>query len=237
MAFYRNYSNETVTLDDKSQGEQSMQGIHHDVGNEEVEGSLSENDDNGQLQDEVGVEVETTAEDQVPPGRGVNLSGKWGSGFWKDCQPMGPSGRSGSGEESKSGSEYKNEEESDEVSDGREDQLESEDEGRQKEMGKSRSVPADEMLSDEYYEQDGDDQSDSLHYRAANPSSGYSSKLQSRPVSASKYASRKAKASKDQEDNEYADYEDDDSEDEDDPDDPDYGSTGRGKGIKVWFYV
>lgn len=232
MAFYRNYSNETVTLDDKSQGEQSMQGIHHDVGNEEVEGSLSENDDNGQLQDEVGVEVETTAEDQVPPGRGVNLSGKWGSGFWKDCQPMGPSGRSGSGEESKSGSEYKNEEESDEVSDGREDQLESEDEGRQKEMGKSRSVPADEMLSDEYYEQDGDDQSDSLHYRAANPSSGYSSKLQSRPVSASKYASRKAKASKDQEDNEYADYEDDDSEDEDDPDDPDYGSTGRGKGIK-----
>lgn len=231
MAFYRNYSNETITLDDKSQGEQSMQGIHQDVGNEEVEGSLSENDDNGQLQDEVGVEVETAAEDQVPPGRRVNLAGKWGSGFWKDCQPMGPSGRSGSGEESKSGSEYKNEEESDEVSDGREDQLESEDEGRRKEMGKSRSVPADEMLSDEYYEQDGDDQSDSLHYRAANPSSGYSSKPQ-RPVAASKYASGKSIASKDQDDDEYADYEDDDSEDEDDPDDPDYGSTGRGRGIK-----
>lgn len=232
MAFYRNYSNETVTLDDKSQGEQSMQGIHQDVGNQEVEGSLSENDDNGQLQDEVGVEVETAAEDQVPPGRGVNLAGKWGSGFWRDCQPMGPSGRSGSGEESKSGSEYKNEEESDEVSDGREDQLESEDEGTQKEMGKSRSVPADEMLSDEYYEQDGDDQSDSLHYRAANPSSGYSSKPQLRLDAASKYASRKAKASKDQDDNDYADYEDEDSEDEDDPDDPDYGSTGRGRGIK-----
>ncbi|MCD7457593.1 hypothetical protein HAX54_035451, partial [Datura stramonium] len=232
MAFYRNYSNETITLDDKSLGEQSTQGIHQDVGNEEVEGSLSENDDNGQLQDEVGVEVETAAEDQVPPGRRVNLAGKWGSGFWKDCQPMGPSGRSGSGEESKSGSEYKNEEESDEVSDGREDQLESEDEGRRKEMGKSRSVPADEMLSDEYYEQDGDDQSDSLHYRAANPSSGYSSKPQSRPLAASKYASRKSVASKDQDDDEYADYEDDDSEDEDDPDDPDYGSTGRGRGIK-----
>ncbi|XP_059288014.1 protein CHROMATIN REMODELING 5 isoform X1 [Lycium ferocissimum] len=232
MAFYRNYSNETVTLDDKSQGEQSMQGIHQDVGNEELEGSLSDNDDNGQLQDEVGVEVETAAEDQVPPGRRVNLAGKWGSGFWKDCQPMGPSGRSGSGEESKSGSEYKNEEEFDEVSDGREDQLESEDEGRRKEMGKSRNVPVDEMLSDEYYEQDGDDQSDSLHYRAANPSSGYSSKPQSRPVVASKYAGRKSKASKGQYDDEYADYEDDDSEDEDDPDDPDYGSTGRGKGIK-----
>lgn len=232
MAFYRNYSNETVTLDDKSQREQSMQGLHQDVGNEEVEGSLSENDDNGQLQDEVGGEVETAAEDQVPPGRRVNLAGKWGSGFWKDCQPMGPSGRSGSGEESKSGSEYKNEEESDEVSDGREDQLDSEDEGRQKQMGKGRSVPADEMLSDEYYEQDGDDQSDSLHYKAANPSSGYSSKPQSRPVAASKYASRKSTASKDQGDDEYADYEDDDSEDEDDPDDPDYGSTGRGRGIK-----
>lgn len=232
MAFYRNYSNDMVTLDDKSQGEQSMQGIHQDVGNEEVEGSLSENDDNGQLQDEVGVEVETAAEDQVPPGRRVNLAGKWGSGFWKDCQPMGTSGRSGSGEESKSGSEYKNEEESDEVSECREDQLESEDEGRRKEMGKSRSVPADEMLSDEYYEQDGDDQSDSLHYRAANPSSGYSSKPQSRPVAASKYANRKSKASKDQYDDEYADYEDNDSEDEDDPDDPDYGSTGHGRGIK-----
>ncbi|XP_060174119.1 protein CHROMATIN REMODELING 5 isoform X2 [Lycium barbarum] len=232
MAFYRNYSNETVTLDDKSQGEQRMQGIHQDVGNEELEGSLSDNDDNGQLQDEVGVEVETAAEDQVPPGRRVNLAGKWGSEFWKDCQPMGPSGRSGSGEESKSGSEYKNEEEFDEVSDGREDQLESEDEGRRKEMGKSRNVPVDEMLSDEYYEQDGDDQSDSLHYRAANPSSRYSSKPQSRPVVASKYAGRKSKASKDQYDDDYADYEDDDSEDEDDPDDPDYGSTGRGKGIK-----
>ncbi|XP_009761006.1 protein CHROMATIN REMODELING 5 [Nicotiana sylvestris] len=232
MAFYRNYSNETVTLDEKSPGEQSMQGIHQDVGNEEVEGSLSENDDNGQLQDEVGVEVEATVGDQVPPERRVNLAGKWGSGFWKDCQPIGPSGRSASGEESKSGSEYKNEEESDEVSDGREDQLESEDEGRQKEMGKSRSVPADEMLSDEYYEQDGDDQSDSLHYRTANPSSGYSSKPQSRSIAANKYASRKSKASKDQYGGEYADYDDDDSEDEDDPDDPDYGSTGRGRGIK-----
>ncbi|KAJ8560890.1 hypothetical protein K7X08_027080 [Anisodus acutangulus] len=231
MAFYRNYSNETVTLDDKIQGEQSMQGIRQDVGNEEVEGSLSENDDNVQLQDEAGVEVETAAEDQVPSGRKVNLAGKWGSGFWKDCQPMGPSGRSGSGEESKSGSEYKNEE-SDEVSDGREDQLESEDDARQKGTGKSRSALADEMLSDEYYEQDGDDQSDSLHYRAANPSSGYSSKLQSRAVASSKYASRKSKASKDQYDDEYAGYEDDDSEDEDDPDDPDYGSTGRGRGIK-----
>lgn len=213
MAFYRNYSNETVILDEKSQGEQSMQGIHQDVGNEEVGGSLSENDDSGQLQDEVGVEVEATVGDQVPPERRVNLAGKWGSGFWKDCQPIGPSGRSASGEESKSGSEYKNEEESDEVSDGREDQLESEDEGRQKEMGKSRSVPADEMLSDEYYEQDGDDQSDSLHYRAANPSSGYSSKPQSRSIAASKYASRKPKASKDQYNGEYADYDDDDSED------------------------
>ncbi|PHU01785.1 Protein CHROMATIN REMODELING 5 [Capsicum chinense] len=220
-----------VTLDEKNQGEQSMPGMHQDVGNEEVEGSLSENDENGQLQDE-GVEVETAAADQVPPGRRVNLAGKWGSGFWKDCQPPGPSGRSGSGEESKSGSEYKNEEESDEVSEGREDQLESEDEGRRKEMGNSRSVPADEMLSDEYYEQDGDDQSDSLHYRAANPSSGYSSKPQSRPVAASKYASQKSKTSQYQDDDEYADSEDDDSEDEDDPDDPDYGSTGRGQGIK-----
>ncbi|KAI8002991.1 Protein CHROMATIN REMODELING 5 [Camellia lanceoleosa] len=54
----------------------------------------------------------------------------------------------------------------------------------QKEADKVRrgqiDVPADEILSDDYYEQDGDDQSDSLHYRTLDHSSGFNSKLQLR---------------------------------------------------------
>ncbi|XP_019163808.1 PREDICTED: protein CHROMATIN REMODELING 5 isoform X2 [Ipomoea nil] len=233
MAFYRNYSNETVEFEEKRQG----QG-HRDpgiAGNEEVEATSSDNDDASRLQDGASEDAQRIRDEQQST-RIVGVAGKWGSSCWKDSQPMHNNGRSESREESKSGSDYKNEEESEDVSsDGsREDRLESEDDGQQKEAGKGGSVPADEMLSDEYYEQDGDDQSDSLHHRAANRSSGYTTKLPARPVVASSYTSRKPKPSKACQYDDDADY--GDEEEDDDPDDadfdPDFGTTSDRRGTK-----
>ncbi|XP_071926260.1 protein CHROMATIN REMODELING 5-like isoform X1 [Coffea arabica] len=233
MAFYRNYTNETIeqrrVLDEKDQ----EQGMDRVIGNnDEVEATSSDN--------EVAVEDNSRLAGTQPPARRTVVAGKWGSSFWKDCQPMESRGVLESGEESKSGSEYKNEEGSeDESSDGEEDKAnELEDGDNGKEVGKGQSVPPDEMLSDEYYEQDGDDQSDSFHHRALNRSSGFSSKPPPRPVTANKYASTKSKSSKADYDDDAADYEEDDEDegDEDDPDDadfdPDFGATRGRRGGK-----
>ncbi|KAL3529982.1 hypothetical protein ACH5RR_009304 [Cinchona calisaya] len=226
MAFFRNYTTEAVerrsVLDEKHQG-QGMDRVLEN--NDDVEVISSDND--VAVQD--GCRVES-----MPPVRGTTVAGKWGSDFWKDCQPMESRGVSESVEESKSGSEYKNEDGTeDESSDGEDYRaIELEDDDMGKEVGKIQSVPPDDMLSDEYYEQDGDDLSDSLHHRAINRSSGFSSKPPPRPVASDKFASRKSKVSKAN----YDDVEDDDDEaDEDDPNDadfdPDYGATGgRGRG-------
>uniref|UniRef100_A0A5B6ZCF4 Protein CHROMATIN REMODELING 5 n=1 Tax=Davidia involucrata TaxID=16924 RepID=A0A5B6ZCF4_DAVIN len=259
MAFFRNYSNETVSqsvLNEKGQG-QSMDRVHSVVANDDVDATSSdkdfetkmdehyqsdvEPDGASRLQDEAAADDDRVSNLQ-PSGRRTALVGKWGSTFWKDCQPMGPRAGLESGQESKSGSEYKNEEGSEgDSSDGREDRLESEDDGGQKEVDKVQrghiDVPADEMLSDDYYEQDGDDQSDSLHYRALNHSSGFNSKPQLRPVAANTNISRHSKASNgDKYDDDDADNEDDEEEYEDDPDDadfdPDFGATNGRTGNK-----
>ncbi|PIN01988.1 Chromodomain-helicase DNA-binding protein [Handroanthus impetiginosus] len=180
--------------------------------------------------------------DTQPPMMGTTKGERWGSTFWKDGQLGTAShGASESGEESKSGSEYKGSEVEEEESDEAEDRMESgDDEMTHKEVAGKRhqTVPADEMLSDEYYEQDGDDQSEPPnHHRAMNHSSGYSSKPRPRPAAASGI-SRKSKGFKANkyvdEDAEYE--EDDDDGDEDDPDDadfdPDYGATSGHRGIK-----
>ncbi|KAI7983584.1 Protein CHROMATIN REMODELING 5 [Camellia lanceoleosa] len=194
MAFFRNYSNETVSqsaLDDKGQG-QTMERMHGMVGNEDVEGTSSdkdseikmdghyrsdgEPDDASRHQDDAAADNGGTSNLQ-PSGKRTAMAGKWGSNFWKDCQPMRPRAGSESGQESKSGSEYKNEDGSEEDSlDGREDRSGSEDDDGQKEADKVRrgqiDVPADEMLSDDYYEQDGDDQKDDPDDADFNPDYG-----------------------------------------------------------------
>ena len=130
-----------------------------------------------------------------------------------------------SGQDSKSGSEYRNAEGSeDNSSDGREDRLESEDDDRQKESGKGHKVhsdvPAEEMLSDEYYEQDGEEQSDSMHYRGFHHAIGSNSRPQSKPVAISSHVKRKSRVlnhnDDDDDDNNAdadADYDEEDEED------------------------
>ncbi|PIA39287.1 hypothetical protein AQUCO_02600024v1 [Aquilegia coerulea] len=55
-------------------------------------------------------------------------------------------------------------------------------------------VPAGEMLSDDYYEQDGEEQSDSLHDKKTNRPAASSLKHLSRPVSFKHNISRKSKS-------------------------------------------
>ncbi|GAY42250.1 hypothetical protein CUMW_065340 [Citrus unshiu] len=183
MAFFRNFTSEAVSqsiLEDKAQG-QSVGGISS-VGNEEdVDGTYGERDfdinmdvqyqSDGEPDDANRLQNEAAAVDHggvrdlnmQPSGRRTALAGRWGSTFWKDCQPRGPNtAGSDSGQDSKY--EYKNMEGSYyNSSDEREDRLESQDEG-QKPANKAAKgysdVPADEMLSDEYYEQDGEEQND-----------------------------------------------------------------------------
>lgn len=267
MAFFRNYTNETVShsvLEEKGQG-QSVDRMRNSVGNGDVDATSSERefdinmdvqyqsegemDDADRLQNEGAVNdvVNTRTSNLQPSGRRMAVAGKWGSTFWKDCQPMTRVGTD-SGQDSKSGSEYRNAEGSeDNSSDGREDRLESEDDDRQKESGKGHKVhsdvPAEEMLSDEYYEQDGEEQSDSMHYRGFHHAIGSNSRPQSKPVAISSHVKRKSRVlnhnDDDDDDNNAdadADYDEEDEEDEDDPDDvdfePDSGVTSGRAGNK-----
>ncbi|XP_059429432.1 protein CHROMATIN REMODELING 5 isoform X1 [Corylus avellana] len=264
MAFFRNYSNETVSqsvLEEKGQG-QSVNRTCSTVVNEDLDATSSEKEfdmnmdaqyqSEGELNDANRLQNEGAANGSVnmrasnlqPSGRRTGVAGKWGSTFWKDCQPM-TGGGSDSGQDSKSGSDYRNAEASEDNSlDGREDRLESEDDNRQKDVGKGQrghsDVPADEMLSDEYYEQDGEEQRDTLHY------TGLNSRPQSKPVANSNHVKRNSRVLNDNEDGDNddknddadvdADYEEEDEEDEDDPDDadfePDSGVTSGRTGNK-----
>ncbi|KAI4386227.1 hypothetical protein MLD38_004177 [Melastoma candidum] len=158
-------------------------------------------------------------------GRKAAHAGRWGSTFWKDCQPMCPPGGSDSGQESKSESGIKY---ADRLDNNSVDASES-DEDEQKEVSKSQrglaDIPADDMLSDDYYEQDGEDQSDSV------PLGGFKSTvLRGNSVASSKPkpGTVKRRVLIDDEDEDYdnknvdADYDEEDEEDGDDPDDVDF---------------
>ncbi|XP_043690577.1 protein CHROMATIN REMODELING 5 isoform X3 [Telopea speciosissima] len=252
MAFFRNYSNGTDArgvLDEKCQ-DHNIERVNRTVGNEDVDASSDEKDAELKMDDQFQSEDErddisvlpneTAGENSTgrqplnpqPSGRRAGAVGKWGSSFWMDCQPMSPQkGSMDSDHKPDEGYEGNS-------SDGREDRLESEDYDAQKEVEEGQrgqmDVPADEMLSDDYYEQDGEEQSDTLHHRELNRSKASSSKVQSRPVAVKNNLSRGSKAENvdGHEDGDF-DYEDEDEdedeEDEDDPDDadfePDYGGT------------
>ncbi|XP_050203614.1 protein CHROMATIN REMODELING 5 [Mercurialis annua] len=251
MAFFRNYSIQTVSqsvLEEKDQGPE----VGRMVENEDIELTASERvfdmnvdaryesegEDVGRMQDGAAPDnaVSVSTSNLQPSGR-KNAAGKWGASFWKDCQPLGAQGASDSAHDSRS--DYKNAEGlEDDESDGRDNILESEDEEGQKDHGQGQKgqsdVPADEMLSDEYYEQDGEDQSDSMHHRGFEHSAGLNSRGHSKPARDSNNISRSSRASHNLEDyddgnngNGDVNYEEEDEEDEDDPDDadfdPDYG--------------
>lgn len=222
MAFYRNHTNgpmEPSTSDEKVQNMDRV--IRNNV---EVDVTCSDNEVSGDYNGEAGSGQRVTA-----------VAGKWGSNFWKDCQPMSSHAALDSGEESKSGSEYKNGggSEGESIGGRDEDRDELEYDDGVKEHGKIQSAPRDEMRFDEYYEQDGDDNSDSWPCREINRPSGYSGKASQRSVSTKNNTSRKPKSWRTDYDNEddVNDEDDEDGGDEDDPEDadfyPDFGVPSR----------
>ncbi|GMJ15524.1 chromatin remodeling 5 [Hibiscus trionum] len=269
MACFRNYSNDTVShgvLEEKRQG-QNVGRVLSSAENEDIDGTYSEREFDNNMdaryqRDGAGISNSEHSrlhhEMVTDNGAGISNSnfqpagrriepGKWGSTFWKDCQPMDRQGGSDSGQESKSdhknleGSVYNS-------SDDRDDRLESEVDEAQKEVGKAQrgysDVPADEMLSDEYYEQDGEEQRDTIHYRGFGNSVGLNTRPQSKHVSVSTNVSRSSRAlnnryyddEDDDDNNDDADADYEEEEDEDDPDDadfePDYGLANSHAGNK-----
>ncbi|KAF5767792.1 putative DNA helicase chromatin remodeling SNF2 family [Helianthus annuus] len=242
MAYFGNYTNGTVAaggvLNDKSQ-HGSIDRAENNVSNDDLDATLC-----------IGKEFETKMEDgrygsdgepyamsrmqyDTTAGNGEgslsNLqaststkkaAGRWGSTFWKDYQPMHQKPELESMQESKSSSGYKNEEGSD-------NDLSEVDKAH-----KGQNV--DEMLSDDYYEQE-EDQGDALRNKFLNNADGYPSKSQSNLTVAASNNFVRGKKSKASYVGEYEDdfeYEDDDV-DEDDPDDvdfdPDFGTASVGR--------
>ncbi|XP_025665762.1 protein CHROMATIN REMODELING 5 isoform X1 [Arachis hypogaea] len=262
MAFFRNFLNDNVShsvIEDKDQ-EQNADRVHRSVGNECVDATSGEKEfdmnmeaqyqSDGEPDGVNGMQNEATTDDGVgeresnleTTGSKTAMVGEWGSTFFQDCRPMCPQDGSDSGQESKSGSEYRNEDGSEENSfDGRGDRLDSEDDEGQNEAGKAprgqSDVPAEEMLSDEYYEQDGEEQSDSLHYKGAHKASGLNSWPQRMSNNANSTGRRRSRIVDDGEDDDGdnddddgdADYEEEDEGDEDDPDDADFEPAAGGR--------
>ncbi|RDY07150.1 Protein CHROMATIN REMODELING 5, partial [Mucuna pruriens] len=267
MAFFRNFSNDTVShgvMEDKSQG-QNANRVHRSVGNECTDATSSEKEfdmnmeaqyeSDGEPDGSSRLQTEATADDAdamkesnlQTTGSKTAMMGRWGSTFWKDCGQMGPQNGSESGQESKSGSDYRNADGSEDNSlDGRVGRLDSDDDDGQKEAGKGprghSDVPAEEMLSDEYYEQDGEEQSDSLHYGRNNKPTGSNSWPQRMSTPVNRTLHQNSRFSDDAEDNDGeddddddndndgddADYEEEDEADEDDPDDADFEPATSG---------
>ncbi|KAF9595154.1 hypothetical protein IFM89_037583 [Coptis chinensis] len=162
MAFFRNFTNgiDINTVMDDEEGEDF--GVGNRLGNEYVNGSLSEKDVQLRIDD-----AEGSRGDIQGSGVRTNMVGKWGSSFWKDCQPMyNPrEAATESGRESKNlDSDYKSDEGSEDNNslddmNGRLESGDCEKDGDDVQRSPA-DVPAEEMLSDDYYEQDGDDQKD-----------------------------------------------------------------------------
>ncbi|XP_074310601.1 protein CHROMATIN REMODELING 5 [Silene latifolia] len=221
MAFFRDYSSETTNhreMEDKNVGH-TVNRAHSPI---DIDLNSSDNDfemkmdgqyqnygdpDNNRLSNDVAV---NDGLDMLPSTshtyeRRTGGVGKWGSTFLQGNQRPESRNISHSEHESRSGSEYINDEGSDGV----------EDYEVQKDMEK---IPAEEMLSDEYYEQDGDDQNDSLQYRNSKPTT-FSSRPQSRIPMTTKLISRSRKRAYD-DDDVYAEEDDEEDEDVADGDDP-----------------
>ena len=237
MALFRNHSNEPVSrgvLEDKGHGLVDDR-THTSAGNAEEDMS-SEKEFNmnidepyhngGQVDDSSRLQNETAADDCITmrvsnlqnSGRAVG-GRRWGSTFWKDCQPMIPGG-SDSAQESKSESDNRIGEGSDyHISNEKDGGSEFDDDGQPKEVKGQRrytDVPAENgMLSDEYYDQDdGDEQSDSMPYRGFH-NSVKSNRSQSQSVNASSNHMRRNSRVVNDEDDDYGD-------DENHNDDADY---------------
>ncbi|KAM0947843.1 putative DNA helicase chromatin remodeling SNF2 family [Dioscorea sansibarensis] len=229
MAFFGNYENKmdsNYDLNEKAE-DSGGEGAYNSLGNREMDASSSEKDIEMKAEDQYQSEEEqldgSRQQSDTSGGNAVGRGGRrtalgatWGSSFWKDCQPMGDP----------------KDDDYDLNKDAGESEINvSEDsEGQKDEEGFQRGqaeVPVDEMLSDDYYEQDGEEPGDC---RAPSRPSISGSRLLTKSVSMKKNVSKSSKAVKYDEYDDDDDY-DEDEEEEDDPDDvdfePDFEDAGK----------
>lgn len=254
MAFYGDYSiggdPDQNLANEKAEESSYRDGeiAHSSLGNGRVDASSSDKEVVGQYQsdDEVTDNNRIHDKDDEPiTGRRHGLQnpsrrmvGKWGSDFWKDRQMIDKGEVSDSEQESKkSDSDYQVEEDFvNNASEGGEDQSEPADCYGEKNLGENQrdqaGVPVDDMLSDDYYEQGGEDQSESLSGKEGNKVRSLNSRFSSRDVNSNKNLAKGLKAVKsDYDDDEDYHVEDgEDEEDEDDPDDADFNPISVGYG-------
>lgn len=219
MALYRNLSSGTVKQSALNEENHSHLSIHNNNTHRNFGNSGRDNEEIlepilSNKSGEYGGSNFRAENTHQPSMRSANAVGKWGSSFWKDCQPMESHRGLESGEESKSGSEYKGSElEGD--SNGVEDRIDSEnDEIRQKEVDDKvrQRVLADDMLSDEYYEQDDDERLH--HHRTLNKTSRFSSKPPPRSAAGNSVYKKSKGLKADQYDEDTIDYEDEEDNDD-----------------------
>ncbi|KAK4780663.1 hypothetical protein SAY87_016769 [Trapa incisa] len=252
MAFFKNYSAENTSqrmLEGNSRG-QNVNRLNSSSRKEGTDGSFnmrefdmnvdaryqSDEETYGtrMVQNEAQTDNGIRVNNLQSSGRRTTNAGQWGSSFWKDCKPMCPPGASDSGQDSKSGSDMKYAERSDDnMTDARDSDY---DEGHKEAARDQRGlpdVPAEEMLSDEYYEQDGDEPSDRVPYKGFKQPIGNNSRpsIKLKPTAANIKVSRNSNTlNLDEEDdfgddddkNDDADYDEEDDQDEDDPNDADF---------------
>ncbi|GLJ30893.1 hypothetical protein SUGI_0614590 [Cryptomeria japonica] len=172
-------------------------------------------------------------QEQGRPQSSRRMVGKWGSGFWKDRQMVDIEDGSTSDcekDSKKSDSDFQVEEgggsEASDVGEAGGDYYEHK-EGEQDRKDQTE-VSAEEMLSDDYYEQGGEERSQSI---SGNRIGFLNSRLPSRAINGNKSLAKRVKTVKSDDDYEYHE-EEEDEEDEDDPDDVDFIpiSTGSCRG-------
>ncbi|XP_078441863.1 chromatin remodeling 5 [Wolffia australiana] len=220
MAFFRNVGydlNETAGDNDNGNSCGSTGNGDEEAGSsEETDMKVEEQYRNGLQRLNPGEVLGNEASEANGVGRGVRrtaLVGKWGSSFWKDCQPMwGSENVELDSDQSERVSEAGSVEEYD----------------NHKNDGTHFDNPASEMLSDEYYEQDGEEQSDFLQYRETKRGVSSQTALSAKATSSGRIPKHSKSANR-EEYNYDEDYEDEDEEEEDDPHDVDFDPTFSAK--------
>lgn len=215
MAFFRNYNskiNSGHNLDEKVEEDRPAED-YNSVGNRNVDVNVNYNDadmtgdanQNEEEQFNTGrLQIDNSEGDASGKlGKRAAPTGAWGSKFWKVCQPMSDSGDA----------EYDHNDLGEDAGDNYSEDSNVQKDRRQSQRGHVE-VPAEEMLSDDYYEQDGEEQSDSLHGSGPSHLNVAGSRLLTQPVSVSKSIAKGAKVARHEEYND--DGDDDDDYDEDD---------------------
>ncbi|XP_042385172.1 protein CHROMATIN REMODELING 5-like [Zingiber officinale] len=236
MAFFGNYNNTITSLHDLNSKEEEEEGAttgdynsfenrNLDNNNKFVDTDLNTDDPNCVEDfDDAHIAQSENSEGNasVKLGKTAAPHGAWGSKFWKDCQPM-------------SDSEYDRNNIGNEESGRNSSEDSHEQRHRRLSQRGNVDIPADEMLSDDYYEQDGEEQSDSVHGSGQNHTNISGSRFPLKPVSVNKKTAKKSRVIKDEEyeDDEDYDEDDEDEDEDDDPDDADFepesSEIGKGK--------